>query len=145
MDLTLTRTTLGSAWTIGELELDGSWECYTLEDQVHTGAKVPGETAIPLGRYEVVIAPSQRFKRLMPRLLDVPGFDGILIHPGNTAKDTAGCILVGQVHGMLEGKPAVLRSRAAFDALFPKLERAIQQGPCWLTITSAPPDSGKET
>ena len=57
--------------------------------------KVYGETCIPYGTYKVVINKSPKFKRLMPRLLDVPHFDGILIHSGNTEKDSAGCIILG--------------------------------------------------
>ena len=60
------------------------------------GQKVPGQTAVPAGVYEAVLTLSPRFKRVLPLLLDVPGFEGILIHRGNTAKDTAGCILLGE-------------------------------------------------
>ena len=84
-----------SGYTIGSLLLDGDYFCDTLEDPVR-GAKMPGITAIPAGRYKVIVNRSPRFGRDLPRLLDVPGFEGILIHRGNTAKDTAGCILVGE-------------------------------------------------
>ena len=77
------------------LLLDGDYFCDTLEDAVRD-TKIPGRTAIPAGRYRVIVNQSPRFGRDLPRLLDVPRFEGILIHRGNTAKDTAGCILVGE-------------------------------------------------
>lgn len=99
MELILKRKYLKPDYTIGKLYVDRKYFCDTLEDQVRNltcEEKVPGKTAIPVGKYEVIVNISPKFKRELPRLLNVPGFDGILIHRGNTAKDTAGCILLGE-------------------------------------------------
>lgn len=99
MKLRLERTAPRSTYTVGHLYADGAYVCDTLEDPVRDltrEKKVPGQTAIPVGTYDVVVNISPKFKRLLPRLLHVPGFEGILIHRGNTAADTAGCILVGE-------------------------------------------------
>lgn len=99
MRLLLERIALRDTYTIGRLYVDGQYLCDTLEDRVRdlsTERKVPGETAIPPGTYDVVVNVSPKFKRMLPRLLNVPQFDGILIHRGNTAKDSSGCILVGE-------------------------------------------------
>ena len=80
---------------IGDLFIDGVFFCHTLEDEKRAdGLKVYGETAIPSGTYNVILSVSNRFKRLMPLLLDVPMFRGIRIHGGNTSKDSHGCPLV---------------------------------------------------
>ena len=102
MDLTLHRTFLGSKATTGTLEVNGTYECVTLEDVVrnlgtHGEGKVQDNTAIPAGTYKVIINMSPRLGKNMMRLLDVPFFDGILIHSGNDDVDTKGCILVGQI------------------------------------------------
>ena len=124
MKLELRRIELGKVCTIGELLIEGNHECWTLEDVVRPdGVKVFGETAIPAGQYTIDITPSPRFKRDLPLLIGVQGFVGIRIHPGNTASDTEGCILVGQGRG----QNCILSSRAAFDALFPKLQAAKQR------------------
>lgn len=99
MELLLQRFYLGEEYTIGRLLVGGAYFCDTLEDRVRDlshEAKIPGRTAIPAGRYEVVVTYSPRFRRELPRLLDVPGFTGILIHRGNVPGDTSGCILVGE-------------------------------------------------
>lgn len=86
-------------YTVGRLFVDGKFYCNTLEDTVRDLSKekkVPGKTAIPYGIYKVVFNWSPKFGRNLPRLLNVPAFDGILIHSGNTAEDSAGCILVGK-------------------------------------------------
>ena len=80
---------------IGDLLINGEFFCYVLEDQLRAkGEKVYGETCIPAGTYKVVVDMSNRFKRLMPRLLNVPMFEGVRIHGGNTAKDSHGCPLI---------------------------------------------------
>lgn len=119
MDLTLIRESSSTQSTMGKLMVDGVFECYTLEDVVRA-TKIAGETAIPAGTYKVIIDMSNRFKRLLPLVVDVPGFAGIRIHPGNTAKDTEGCILVGTSRS----KDFVGNSRVAFDALFKKMQAA---------------------
>ncbi len=123
MKLLLVRKLFTAESTIGELSIDGVDECLTLEDAVRDH-KVPDVTAIPAGTYDVTIRYSPKFKRAMPRLGDVPGYTGVLIHWGNTAKDTSGCILVGRS----ESKNFIGSSRAAFDALFEKLEKASDDG-----------------
>lgn len=129
MKLLLTRTKFGTDSTLGELEVDGHFECYTLEDLVHDGPKVPGSTAIPEGTYQVVLDFSNRFKKRMPHVLAVPGFDGIRIHQGNTAEDTEGCILVGYSWGMIgSNNYDVLGSKKAFDPLFAKMDSALMMG-----------------
>jgi hypothetical protein len=115
--------------TIGELFINGKFECFTLEDTVRQ-IKIATKTAIPQGRYQIIINFSNRFQKPMPLLVEVPGFEGIRIHAGNTAADTEGCLLVGQNMG----QNSVGNSRAAFAALMPKLERACVVGKVWIDI-----------
>ena len=131
MELLLDRYIYTDKSTVGKLTVDGLFECFILED-VDRGLtnkmsltdivkhKVFGATAIPKGRYEVVITYSNRFKRMLPLLVNVPGYDGIRIHPGNTAVDTLGCLLTGTTRST----DFVGQSRMAFDRLMPKLEHA---------------------
>ncbi len=109
MQLRLVRHTFTQQSTVGNLEVDGTFECFTLEDVVRP-VKLAGVTAIPAGHYEVVVTYSERFKRPMPLLLKVPDFDGVRIHWGNTDKDTEGCILVGRS----KSADFIGESRAAF-------------------------------
>lgn len=106
MKLLLKRIAMRETYTIGKLYVDGKYFCDTIEDKVRdlnkngvfdgNEKKVYGETAIPYGSYQVIVNHSPKFKRELPRLLNVPSFDGILIHRGNTASDSAGCIIVGE-------------------------------------------------
>lgn len=99
MELKLKRKALKPEYTIGDLFINGEFFCNTLEDtyrDLSKEKKIPGKTAIPYGKYEVILNYSPRFKKELPRLLNVPFFDGILIHGGNTPEDTEGCILVGE-------------------------------------------------
>lgn len=122
MNLTIVRKWLTGRSTIGELRIDGVFECYTLEDTVRPpGVKVPSMTAIPAGKYAVIVDFSERFQKFMPHILDVPMFTGIRIHCGNTDKDTEGCILLGRKRS-LDG---IAESRLAFDAFYPKLKEVL--------------------
>jgi len=123
MKMTLTRDKSTEKSTPGMLAIDGQFECYTLEDVVRA-SKIRGETAIPAGEYEVALTMSPRFKRILPLLVSVPGFDGIRIHPGNTDKDTEGCILVGES----KSRDFIGSSRVAFMRLFNKLADAKEAG-----------------
>lgn len=126
MKLVVTRSPSDEQCTLGKLTVDGEFECFTLEDIVRPDGepKVFGETAIPYGLYQVVITFSPHFQRDMPLLVNVPSFDGVRIHPGNSAKDTEGCLLVGDA----EGRDAISQSRSAFDALYPKIRDALDAG-----------------
>jgi Family of unknown function (DUF5675) len=122
MKLVLIREIFTHESTIGVLSVDGKFECYTLEDRVRP-VKVAKKTAIPMGTYKVIVDYSNRFRRDMPHVLDVPNFKGIRIHSGNTAADTEGCILVGQI----KGKNYIGGSRLAYKPLFKKINDAFQQ------------------
>ena len=90
-----TANTDGDRCVIGDLYIEDDFFCFTLEDELRDrSVKVYGKTCIKADRYEVVLTVSNRFKRLMPLLLNVPMFEGIRIHGGNTSVDTLGCILV---------------------------------------------------
>ena len=123
MRLELHRVKQTGKNTQGSLFIDGVFECITLEDTVRPdGVKVPHETAIPAGTYDVILATSPKFGRIMPRLLNVPNFDGVLIHPGNTEEDTWGCILVGGSFTYDEITGGT--SSTAYQTLFNKLMAA---------------------
>lgn len=127
MQLRLLREPTVNHATLGMLCVDGFWACWTLEDEVRV-SKQMNVTAIPEGLYPVILDQSQRFGRLMPHILNVPGFEGIRIHAGNTVADTAGCVLVGATRA----DAFVGQSKIAFDALFRKLQSA--SGPVTLTV-----------
>jgi hypothetical protein len=126
MEIVVTRTDFDDECTIGEMTINGEFECYTLEDKTRPvdEPKVFGKTAIPYGLYRVVITFSNHFKRDLPLLLNVPNFEGVRIHPGNYASDTEGCCLVGDG----KAKDAITQSRVAFDRLFPKIRDAVEHG-----------------
>lgn len=99
MNLELFRDATGTH-NFGKLFVDGKFLGETLEDPDRRledgGTKIDGDTAIPRGRYKITVTFSQRFQRPMPLLHDVPGFDGIRVHGGNSEADTHGCPLLGQ-------------------------------------------------
>ena len=152
MELVLTRIAKKKNYTIGRLYICNKstdvieeasprrdWErgyfCDTLEptwrDYKHGGYKVKGRSAIPEGRYAVVISWSPKMKQWLPILLGVPNFSGIRIHAGNTAADTKGCILVGKNREV--GK--VLDSRIWLHRLKQKIVEAKERGEAvWMTV-----------
>jgi len=140
MNLTLHREPSAENATLGELFVNGTYECKTLEDVVRDlgpngEGKVPGATAIPAGRYQVIINMSPRLKRMMMRLLEVPHFDGVLIHSGNTDADTAGCILVGQV---VDGPDRIHGGSLALPILQRKIQDALDAGEqAWIEVFNA--------
>lgn len=97
MNLLLLRNVFTDKSTIGDLLINGNFFCYTLEDVVRLpNQKIYGKTAISTGKYEVVLSMSNRFKKLLPELLNVPNFTGIRMHGGNTSEDTEGCIVLAK-------------------------------------------------
>ena len=123
MELKLNRIFLGSSATIGELWVNDTHLCDTLEDRVRPeGEKVYGKTAISEGTYEVKLTYSPRFKKILPEILNVPNFSGIRIHTGNSSKDTEGCILVGTWDG--EKEDWISDSKIAFNELMSLLQKA---------------------
>ena len=143
MRLELKRKALKPTYTIGDLFVDGVFFCNVLEDVVRDlnkdgdlndagEAKVWGESAIPYGTYTVILTYSNRFKKVLPLLENVKGFEGIRIHPGNTAADTHGCLLVGKNTEV--GK--ITESKATFAKLMKRLVDATEmKETIFITIT----------
>ena len=107
MELKLHRFALKPTYTVGKLYIDGQYFCDVIEDVVRDlnkdgdlddpgEGKVYAETAIPYGRYEVVVNLSPKFKRVLPLLLNVKHFTGIRIHEGSSEKSSAGCLILGE-------------------------------------------------
>lgn len=124
MIITLKRIAKKDTYTIGKLFIGGEYFCDTIEDKDRDlddsmsvdeikENKVYGETAIPYGTYKVRITYSPKFKKIMPLLENVKGFEGIRIHSGNTAKDSLGCIIVGEN----KKKGMVINSRSTYKKL----------------------------
>lgn len=124
MNLTLNRCWLTQKTTMGRLLIEDVFFCYTLEDRYRPPPepKVRGQTCIPVGRYELKLTYSPRFKVIMPLLLGVPDFVGVRIHTGNTEGDTEGCILVGLDRDGEKLKEGT--SRPAYNVLFRLLTAA---------------------
>ena len=103
MLISIVRKPSKNGATIGDVYVDGVRDCYSLEDEIRevpgkpvSEWKIPGKTAIPAGKYRVVLTKSQRFGKVLPELLMVEGFSGVRIHGGNGPEDTEGCPLVGE-------------------------------------------------
>lgn len=133
MRITVTRDKFNPKQTLGNLYIDGKFECYTLEDAMRevagqpvTSWKIPRETAIPRGEYPVEITWSNRFEKMLPILWGVPGFDGVRLHAGNTEADTEGCILLGDIRFATyigASRIAVARVQAKIHAALDRKER----------------------
>lgn len=128
MEIKVERKYRKQDYTIGTMYIDGKYLCDTVEDcdrgltQDTTldeikRRKVYGKTAIPMGRYRVVLSYSDKFKKTLPLLKDVVGFSGIRIHSGNTAEDSLGCIIVGE--NKIKG--GVINSKATMEKLMQRL------------------------
>lgn len=131
MELLVSRTEYQPVCTIGEFDIDGAAFCFTLEDVVRpAGVKVQNETAIPAGRYRMRMTWSNRFKKMMPELMNVPMFAGVRIHGGNTSEDTEGCILVG----MHRSRQSIDTCAPACDHIYGLIADAEKLGEVWITI-----------
>lgn len=124
MELNVKRIARKDGYTIGRLFINNEYFCDTLEDtdrglkdtmQVNEilAKKVKAQTAIPTGKYDVILTFSPRFKRVLPLLLNVKGYEGVRVHAGNTNKDTEGCLLIGEN----KAKGQVINSRATLEKL----------------------------
>lgn len=132
----LNRILRTNEFTMGELYIDDKYICDTLEDRVRPlpeecpntpkgndckcKEKVYGQTAIPAGTYELKLTYSNRFKKILPEILNVPHFLGIRMHAGNTTADSDGCVLVGTWDDKNGNR--LINSRIAFDLLMHLLQ-----------------------
>ncbi|MCE6992114.1 DUF5675 family protein [Dyadobacter sp. CY323] len=148
MEIQVIRKWRGKNSTLSTIVLDGKQVGYCLED-VDRGLtqemplpdiqkiKIHGRTAIPEGRYQVLVTHSMRFKKLLPILLTVPGFSGIRIHSGNGHKDTEGCLLPGLKYQHISDEYQVTNSRDLFNSLFTQIQAALRaKSEVWINITS---------
>lgn len=146
MEILIKRIAKRDTYTIGKMYINNKYICDTLEDTDRglaqsmsvteiASKKIKHRTAIPTGTYTITMnVRSNRYSKskwyvdfcnaMMPRFINVPGYDGILIHPGNTNKDTSGCILVGK--NTIVGK--LTESRATFKKLYLMLKDAANKG-----------------
>jgi Family of unknown function (DUF5675) len=134
MELLLQRLSDNAECMIGALYIDGANECFTLEKPLQFDGQenIHDKTCIPQGRYQVVNQESPKFGQMMPHLVDVPNRDHVMFHWGNTAVDTDGCILLGEVR---LSDTMIGESKAAFQAFVPKLEQAwANSEEVWLTV-----------
>jgi hypothetical protein len=141
MEIEVRRKEFTPISTISEVYVDGKFECYAIEDMDRglldsmseteiKSKKIHGVTAIPKGRYKIVISFSNRFQKYLPELIGVKGFAGIRIHSGNTSADSEGCILPGTTKAL----NFVGSSVKAFTALFAKMKAVEKKEKIYITI-----------
>lgn len=137
MEIRIIRNWFGANTCLSVLKIDGEHRGYVCEDKDRgltsamsatdiAAKKVHGKTAIPSGRYRVTVTYSDRFRRQLPLLHDVPGFSGIRIHSGNDHTHTEGCLLPGKTYQVVNGDYQVLRSREMMKELEDEISEAIE-------------------
>ena len=139
LELLLKRKIHNENSTEGNMLVDNNWFCHTIEDKVRakpnewkSSLKVYAKTAIPYGRYRVLVTYSNRFKRQLTAVLDVPDFEGIRIHNGVSETSSAGCIIVSYK----ANKGSLVNDRKAMNDLCDMVQAATDAGKeCWITIT----------
>lgn len=132
MELKLIRDTFTEDSTIGKLYIDGVYFSETLEDKVRD-VKIQNITAIPYGKYEVIVNFSNRFQMQMPLLISVPNYEGVRIHWGNYSKDTDGCILLGTTRD----KDFIGNSKTAFAKFMTTLKKLAKTEKIFIEIVKA--------
>jgi len=143
--LTLERRFFTDKSTIGFLSIDNEFLCHTLEDtardpnhnfKLDASEKIAGETAIPAGQYEIVISYSNKFKKKLPLLLNVPLFKGVRIHSGNRPEHTAGCVLTGKYDKEIPDR--IADSRVAFNKVMGRIEETLNLRKLYIVINGGP-------
>lgn len=142
MELKLERKIFNETSTEGNLYVNGKWFCNTIEDKVrakpgqwHSSLKIYGQTAIPYGKYPVLVTWSNRFKRQLTGVFNVPDFEGIRIHNGTSENSSAGCIIVSYKDDDANHK--LINDKAAMNDLCKLVEEAQKSEKVFLTITEA--------
>lgn len=141
MEILLKRIAKKAEYTIGKLYINGVYQCDVLEDtdrgltkdmplEEIKQKKVYGKTAIPTGKYQVAWTYSNKFKKSLPLIMNVPGYEGIRIHSGNVAADTYGCPLLGE--NKIVGK--VINSIKTCNRVLPQIQKACQNEKVYITI-----------
>ena len=131
MNLKLIRKIFTEESTIGELYINNIFHCFTLEDKVRD-IKIQNITAIPYGKYEIIINFSNHFQKQMPLLLNVPNYEGIRIHSGNKSTDTEGCILLGSTKGV----NIIGNSRVQFEKFMVELKKSTKGEKIFIDIST---------
>ncbi len=140
MEIILHRKVFNANSCEGNLYVDGKWFCSTIEDKVraapgqwHKSLKIVHETAIPYGRYPVMVTWSNRFKRQLTGVFNVPDFDGIRIHNGTNDKSSSGCVIVSYKDN--DKAHTLINDKAAMNDLCNLVEEKQKTEKVWLTIT----------
>lgn len=139
IEASVDRFAYSDRWTLSRVLLPGFDRLYGVEDRIRApGVKIPGQTAIPAGRYRLAWEWSPRFRRHLPTVLEVPGFSGIRWHAGNSYLDTEGCLCVGREARLNSG--LVTESREAMRLITEWFERKTKDE-IWVTYRNLAPPS----